>query len=273
LISSLSEQRIIATFLDRETTKIDALIAKKERLIELLQEKRAALVYHAVTKGLDPSVPMKDSRAEWIGEIPAHWEVLKFSREVHIAKGQIDPEVDTYSSMLLIAPNHIESCTGQLLLKQTAEEQGAQSGKYMCRAGEVIYSKIRPALAKVTIAPSDCICSADMYPLNGNSRFINPYLFWLFLSNQFTAWSILEADRVAMPKINRETLNGLKMPNPPLPEQHAIAHYLDNETRMINRMITKVEATIERLQEYRTALISAAVTGKIDVRNKVEGVV
>lgn len=163
------EQRAIATFLDHETAKIDALIAKKERLIELLKEKRAALISHAVTKGLDPSVPMKDSKIKWFGDIPEHWDVRKFSREVHIAEGQIDPEVEPYSSMLLIAPNHIESGTGRLLLKQNAADQGAQSGKYLCRAGEVIYSKIRPALAKVTIAPSDCLCSADMYPMSGGS--------------------------------------------------------------------------------------------------------
>jgi type I restriction enzyme S subunit len=169
--------------------------------------------------------------------------------------------------MLLIAPNHIESATGKLLLKETAAEQGAESGKYLCRAGEVIYSKIRPALAKVTIAPEDCLCSADMYPLAGSQRYENHYICWLFLSQQFTAWSVLESDRVAMPKINRDTLSELRMPVPPLTEQRAIAVYLGQETKKIKRMVAKVEEAIERLQEYRSALITAAVTGKIDVRN------
>jgi len=167
--------------------------------------------------------------------------------------------------MLLIAPNHIESGMGRLIAKETATEQGAESGKYFCRQGEVIYSKIRPALAKATIAPQDCLCSADMYPLNARGRLTNRYLCWLLLSQQFTAWSVLEADRVAMPKINRETLNELRTPVPPTVEQCAITDYLDHETAKIDQMIAKVEIAIERLQEYRTALITAAVTGKIDV--------
>ena len=153
-----------------------------------------------------------------------------------------------------------------MLAKETAAEQGAESGKYLCRAGEVIYSKIRPALAKVTIATEDCLCSADMYPLTGSQRFESRYICRLFLSQQFTAWSVLESDRVAMPKINRETLSELRMPVPPLSEQRAIADYLDRETARIDRMVEKVREAIVRLQEYRTALITAAVTGKIDVR-------
>jgi type I restriction enzyme, S subunit len=92
------------------------------------------------------------------------------------------------------------------------------------------------------------------------------YVFWLLLSAQFAAWSVLESDRVAMPKINRDTLSGLHIPLPPFHEQIAIAHYLDTQALRIDTLIAKVESAIERLQEYRTALITAAVTGKIDVR-------
>src|SRR5690606_33402844 len=138
--------------LDQETTKIDDLISEQRRLIELLQEKRRAVISHAVTKGLNPDAPMKDSGVEWLGEIPRHWDLGKFSREIWIAEGQVDPEQEPYKSMPLIAPNHIESGTGRLLELETAEEQGAISGKYWCESGDVIYSKIRPALAKVVIA-------------------------------------------------------------------------------------------------------------------------
>ncbi len=272
------DQHAIADFLDVETAKLNTLIAKKRQLIEKLKEKRTALISRAVTRGLPPEAAraaglnphhkLKPSGIEWLGNIPEHWEVGKFSREVRIAEGQVDPEVEPYASMLLIAPNHIESATGRLLARETAAEQGAESGKYLCRAREVIYSKIRPALAKVAIAPEDCLCSADMYPLSGGRHFENRYICWLFLSQQFTAWSVLESDRVAMPKINRETLGELRMPVPPIPEQRAIAGHLDRETAKIDRMVAKVEEAIERLQEYRTALITAAVTGKIDVRTK-----
>lgn len=106
--------------------------------------------------------------------------------------------------MVLIAPNHIQSGTGQLLELENADEQGAISGKYFCKAGDVIYSKIRPALRKVCIAPEDCLCSADMYPLHAHSGLTNEFLFRWILTEQFSAFAVLESDRVAMPKINRE---------------------------------------------------------------------
>lgn len=270
------EQRAIADFLDRETAKIDTLVAKKRTLIERLKEKRTALISRTVTRGLppdaaraaglDPHPKLKPSGIDWLGDVPEHWEIGKFSREVRIAEGQADPEIEPYVSMVLVAPNHIESGTGRLLAKETAADQGAISGKYLCRAGEVIYSKIRPALAKAVLAPEDCLCSADMYPMSSVGRLRSRYLLLTLLSKQFTAWSVLEADRVAMPKVNRETLNDLRLPVPPGNEQEEIAGFLERETANIDAMAAKVETAIERLQEYRTALITAAVTGKIDVR-------
>lgn len=274
-----AEQLAIGAFLAAQTAKLDALIDKKRALIELLSEKRTTLISQTVTRGLPPEAAraagldqhpkLKDTGIEWLGEIPEHWLVGKFAREVRIAEGQVDPEIEPYASMLLIAPNHVESATGRLLGQETASEQGAISGKYLCRLGEVVYSKIRPVLAKATIAPEDCLCSADMYPMRGYKAITNGYLLWLLLSPEFTAWSVLEADRVAMPKINRETLNELRLPVPPLAEQRAIEEYLQHESASIDDMIEKVEAAIGRLQEYRSALITAAVTGKIDVRQAV----
>ncbi len=270
------EQRTIADFLDRETAKIDTLVAKKRTLIERLKEKRTALISRTVNRGLppdaarqagfDPHPKLKPSGIDWLGDVPEHWRIGKFSREVRIAEGQADPEVEPFASMTLIAPNHVEPATGRLIATETAADQGAISGKYLCRCGDVVYSKIRPALAKVAIAPGDCLCSADMYPMTPTGDLQCNYLFRLLLSSQFTAWSILEADRVAMPKVNRETLNELRLPVPPLSEQESMIAFLDRETAKIDTLVSKVETAIERLQEYRTVLITAAVTGKIDVR-------
>ncbi len=324
------EQRAIADFLDAETGKIDALVAKKRELIERLKEKRAALISRTVTRGLPPgaegrarlpgaprdgdanaggfgetALPTNDMRAgktrppvapqlpdghddkgrarspnapprlkpsgiPWLGDVPEDWEVSRFSREVLIAEGQVDPEQEPWISMLLIAPNHIGPGTGRILGLETAGEQGAESGKYLCKKGEIVYSKIRPALAKVAIAPEDCLCSADMYPLRTRGRMEHGYLFWFLLSPEYTAWATLESERVAMPKVNRDTLGGAHLPVPPLPEQRAIAAFLDRETAKIDALATKVEEAIERLQEYRAALITAAVTGKIDVRRETQ---
>lgn len=261
------EQRTIAAFLDYETARIDRLIAQQQRLIELLKEKREAVISHAVTKGLNPDAPMKDSGVEWLGQVPEHWEVLKFNHCASIRNGQVDPTAPPYNDYILIAPNHIESGTGRLLEKQTAEEQGADSGKYLCKLGEVVYSKIRPSLAKVCLSPeNNVICSADMYPINGKNGLNNHFLMWFLLSNSFTRFAVNQADRVAMPKINRDSLGECRIPVPPKFEQDKIVTLIKHKTAVLDALIEKSANATLLMQERRTALISAAVTGKIDLR-------
>ena len=175
-------QRAIADYLDRETTRLDALVAAKERVLGLLAEKRLALITRAVTRGLDPRARLRDSGIPWLGEIPAHWETSKFTWSIFIIEGQVDPEIEPYVNMPLIAPNHIESETGRLLCTETAADQGAISGKYLCQCGDVIYSKIRPALRKATIAVEQCLCSADMYPLRSRKDVQPEFLLFFLLS-------------------------------------------------------------------------------------------
>lgn len=264
-VPSLEEQSAIATFLNRETAKIDALVAEQQKLIALLKEKRQAVISHAVTKGLDPSVPMKDSGVEWLGEVPAHWDVAQFRRHVYIAEGQVNPEAVGFREMALIAPNHVEPGTGRIIELETAEQQAAESGKYFCKAGDVIYSKIRPALRKVCIAPTECLCSADMYPLRPHAGLTGKFLLWFILSEQFSSLAVLESERVAMPKINRETLNEVMVVVPPDSEQKLISEFIARETTKFDALTAEAQSAIALLQERRTALISAAVTGQIKV--------
>ena len=262
------EQTQIALFLDHETAKIDSLIAKQEKLIELLKEKRQAVISHAVTKGLNSNVPMKDSGVEWLGEVPEHWKVIKFNHVVQIRNGLVDPRDDKFKNLILYAPNHIEKATGKILYKETAEEQGADSNKYLCFKGEVIYSKIRPALAKVAICEeATALCSADMYPMDSYNGLSNQFLYYFILSDSFTEAVILDSDRVAMPKINRESLSDYKLPIPPMNEQLKIIDFIEMTGKYLDCLETKAVQAIQLMQERRTALISAAVTGKIDVRN------
>ncbi|MBI4553893.1 MAG: restriction endonuclease subunit S [Candidatus Latescibacteria bacterium] len=261
-LPGLRHQRAVADYLDRETARLDALVAAKERLLGLLAEKRRALITRAVTRGLAPNVLLRDSGLLWLGQIPAHWGTSKFSWSVSIAEGQVDPEVEPYLSMLLIAPNHIESGTGKLISRETAAVQTAISGKYLCQAGDVIYSKIRPALRKATLAPGECLCSADMYPLRPRQGLDAEYLLFFLLSEPFSVWAVLESDRVAMPKINRETLNDLRLPVPPLQEQKTIIAYIASETAKLDALRAVTERTIGLLKERRAALIAAAVEGK-----------
>ncbi|EOG1818556.1 restriction endonuclease subunit S [Enterobacter hormaechei] len=261
------EQRNILKFLDHQTARIDDLIEKQQQLIELLKEKRQAVISHAVTKGLIPDVPMKDSGVEWLGKVPDHWKLIKFSHCVSIRSGQVDPRKLPYCDYWLIAPNHIVSGEGRIINLETAKDQGADSGKYLCRTGEVIYSKIRPALVKACLSPSDkVLCSADMYPMSSYNGLTNNFLLLYLLSDAFTRFAVNQADRVAMPKINRESLSDCKIPVPPIEEQEKIYSHVREALEKLDVLLQKSQLTIEFFQERRTALISAAVTGKIDVR-------
>ncbi len=264
---SEERQHLIANYLDRETARIDGLIAEKERMLALLEEKRAALISRVVTRGLDPNAPLKPSGQEWLGEIPAHWPMTKFSWDVFVSEGQVDPEDDRFSEMILVAPNHIESRTGQITHTETSADQGAISGKYLCKQGDVLYSKIRPALRKVALAEEDCLCSADMYALRPSERLVPEYLQYFLLSEEFSTWAELESARVAMPKINRETLNAIRIPIPPLEEQEHIVSEIMNETKKIDLQRKAIRVSAGLLKERRAALITAVVTGALPVED------
>jgi type I restriction enzyme, S subunit len=269
-VPPFDEQALIVAFLCHETAKIDTLISEQQRLIELLKEKRQAAISHAVTKGLNPAARMKNSGIEWLGEVPKHWELPSFRRVARIEEGQVSPTDERFSDWILVAPNHIESGTGRLLQRETAAEQAAISGKYRVRAGEVVYSKIRPALNKVCIPDTDCLCSADMYPIRVLGGMLAPYLLYLMLSQSFVKLMVDESMRVAMPKVNRDTLYACRVAIPPATEQRAIVLHIKSAAEKYDALAGEAQRAIALLQERRTALISAAVTGKIDVRGPAE---
>lgn len=261
----IKEQRAIATFLDRETAQIDQLIERQNALIERLRERRSATITYFATRGLHPEVEFRDSGSPYLGQVPSHWTVSHFGLEMAINAGLVDPTVASWSDAVMIAPNHIESGTGRILGRETAEEQGAESGKYTVGAGQLIYSKIRPALNKVTVAREDCLCSADMYGLTSRKGDSHRYLMYYMLSSPFHSFASEMSARVKMPKINREELGAAPWLRPPQPEQREIADHLDRETAKIDALITKAGRHVELAKERRSALITAAVTGQIDV--------
>lgn len=277
-------QSSVADFLDRKTAAIDDVLRKKERLIELLEEKRQALIARAVATGIvDDSVATsgtpaaevargatessrrREFAASIFGILPVHWNVVKFGAAVAISEGQVNPRAQEYESMPLIAPNHIESMTGRLLALESASDQNAISGKYRVRSGDVLYSKIRPALRKVAIAPTKGLCSADMYPMRFRNDGDQRYLKWLLLSESFARIVVLFSDRVAMPKVNRDTLCALPIPLPPTDEQRRISDYLDEKMQVLATLIQHQRRTISLLMEYRQSIIAAAVTGTLDI--------
>ena len=244
----LPEQRAIAAFLDRETAKIDALVAKKERLIELLQEKRTALISHAVTKGLDPDVPLKDSGVEWLGEIPAHWEVKQLRWAITFQRGHDLPSDDREEGDVpLVSSSGISSTHS----KAIAKAPGIVTGRYG------------------TIGQFYLI-NQSYWPLNTTLYSIdlhgNEPRFLLYMLIHMSPLFLLHSIKSAVPGVDRNDVHADHTAVPHLSEQRAIAAFLDRETAQIDSLIAKVQEAISRLKELRTALISAAVTGKIDVR-------
>jgi type I restriction enzyme S subunit len=263
-VPPLSEQRAIAAFLDQETAKIDALVEKKERLIALLQEKRTALISHTVTKGLDPTVPMKDSGVEWLGAIPAHWEVKRLSELVSLFNGYpFDSE-------------HFLRGDGIPLVRIRD-----------LNANETEVNYAGPVPESVWVEPGDVIIGMDgdfnvarwrgqrallnqrlccVRPLEGTVIDFIAYLipFPLKVVNDLTYSTTVK-------HLSSSDVLKIRLGVPPVSEQRAIAALLDRETAKIDALVAKVREAIERLKEYRTALISSAVTGKIDVREAVSG--
>jgi type I restriction enzyme S subunit len=242
----LPEQRAIAAFLDRETAKIDTLIAKKERLIELLDEKRTALISRAVTKGLDPAVPMKDSGVAWLGEVPKVWEVKRLGIVAPLQRGH---DLTTSEHREGIVP--VISSSGISGFHDIAQVKGpgVVTGRYGT-IGQIYYVETDYWPMNTTLY---------VYDFKGNYP---RYIYHLLSILPFDTYS----GKSAVPGVDRKDLNSLAVVCPPHSEQEDIATYLDNETAKVDTLIARVQDGIERLREYRAALIAAAVTGKIDVR-------
>ena len=267
LIPPPAEQAAIVRFLDWTNGRLERAIRAKRKVIALLNEQKQAIIHRAATRGLDPSIPLKPSGIPWLGAIPEHWTLKRFKFLATINSGQVDPRNAEYRDLVLIAPNHIQSGSGRLLKQETAEVQGADSGKYLVRRGQVIYSKIRPNLRKATIAPCDCLCSADMYPIDPTTGELSTdYLLLLLLSQPFTKFAVDTSMRVAMPKVNREALADCLMWYPGANEQSLILEFIAREGAPIDAAISRREREIVFLREYRTRLVADVVTGKLDVR-------
>ena len=274
---SIDEQKAIASFLDRETAKIDALIAKKERLIELLQEKRTAIISHAVSKGLDSTVPMKDSGVEWLDEIPEHWKVTKLGAKCSVKarlgwKGLKASEYVEDGYIFLSTPNIKEKDIDFENVNYITAERYFESPEIMLEIDDVLIAKDGSTLGIVNVVrslPAPTTVNSSIAVIRHKQSFDSVFLYY-FLASEYTQNVIQRMkDGMGVPHLFQADLRKFTILTPPIPEQKVIASYLDRETVKIDALITKIREGIEKLKEYRTALISAAVTGKIDVRNEV----
>ena len=269
-IPSLREQRAIAAFLDRETAKIDSLVAKKQRLIELLGEKRTALINRAVARGLEPNVPMKDSCVDWLGEIPAHWDVTALRRLIaqvaHPLK--VDPE-RVYREI------GIRSWGKGIFHKDPI--QGVHLGDkkvFNIRPGELVLNIVFAWEGAVAVTSEDdrgMIASHRFPTFQHVSTLVDlDYLFMFLQSEHGRALMALNSPGAAGRNrtIRIDAFLEEEIPLPPLKEQQEIVTAFRSNEQRLQSLSAKVREAIGCLKELRTVLISAAVTGRIDVREE-----
>jgi type I restriction enzyme S subunit len=248
----VDEQHSIAAFLERKTGEIDDLVAKKRQLIELLEEKRIAVITYAVTKGLDPDVAMKDSGVEWLGEIPVHWQVRPLRWALSVRSGEALPNSDFQLreeaglDVVVIGGNGVMGYTNRV------------NTPFAC----IAIGRVGALCGNVHVVDPPAWVTDNALMVSDMKGFDREYLALLLRVLDLNRW----ASQNAQPLITGGFVKAQRVCVPPAGEQHAIATSAGRETARIDQLIGRVRAAIERLEELRAALISAAVTGKIDVR-------
>lgn len=272
LVPPRREQDALAAFLDRETARIDALIAKNGRLLALLKEKRTALITRAVTKGLDPTVPMKDSGVEWLGKVPAHWEVKRLwhltPSDRRIMYGIVLPGPNVDDGVPIVKGGDVSRDRLRLdALCRTTFEIESGYARSRLRGGDLVLA-IRGSIGEVAMVPDElqgANLTQDAARVAYTSQTLGPWLLYALQSTVVFAQLEAGALGATIRGINIRDLKRASIPVPARVEQQRIAAFLNEATARIDALARKVRDAIAILREYRTALISAAVTGQIDV--------
>jgi len=272
----------IIEFLDREIGKLDTLIAKQEQLIELLQEKRQAIISHAVTKGLNPSAKMKDSSVEWLGMVPEGWAPLPIKLVISTRKGVAFKVEDFREDGVMVAKaSDIKNLTIQKSTVYLPNEFVSLYPKAVLKTGDIILSTVgstpnvvNSAVGQIARLPANldgCMLNQNTVVFTPDStRLTNEYLFFLVRTRRYREHLNLNAHGTAnQASLNVQDMLDIYFAIPSINEQMQITDYLDKETFKIDTLIDKAKRSIGLAKEHRTALISAAVTGKIDVREAV----
>lgn len=271
LIPSLYEQQTIVDYLNRETAEMDALITEQEELVSLLKQKRSAIISEAVCRGLDPTVPMKDSGVEWLGMVPTVWKVSQIGRYYEVQLGKMlqtkkvrndDLEVPYFKVQNIqwsgISEDNVSLmfCSASSISQYSIE----QGDLLICEGGEVGRSAIVDRIYKGYIIQN------ALHRVRGKNGNYNKFLYYVMVAVVTTGWIDQLCNKATIAHFTKEKLSKLQIPIPPLSEQKSIVNYLDHETSEIDHLIADCETSIQLLKQRRTALISEAVTGKIDVR-------
>lgn len=258
-----AEQNQIVRFLDWKVSEINKLIGIRRKEIQELEEYRAVKLAFTTHYGVNKSRKIKDSGYSWIGGVPDDWHVRAFSKVAVVKSNLVQPE--NYMDEMQVSPASIEKNTGKIIQTQTVRESGIISGNHRFYKGQILYSKVRPLLNKVTIAPFDGLCSADMYPIE--TTLDTKYFVYFMLSQNFLGQLSMSGNRVKMPKINQDELSSILILFPDIKEQEHIVTKLDQLFALVDDQIERIKQDISLLQELKSVVISNTVTGKIDVRN------
>lgn len=273
---SSQEQYAIAAFLDRETAKIDTLVAEQEKLIDLLKEKRQAVISHAVTKGLDPNVPMKDSGVEWLGEVPEHWHVVQLKRildepMMYGANEAADDDTPNHPRFVRITDitedGDLREDTFRSLPPSTASP-------YILQNGDILLARSGATVGKSFIYKDSWgICCFAGYLIRARAKreiMNHDFLYKCFQSDFYWKYIGSEQIQATIQNVSAQKYGSLVIPIPPISEQSDIVRLLAEEEKRIQELMQEAQKAISLLKERRSALISAAVTGKIDVRGLAE---
>lgn len=267
-----SEQSAIAAFLNRETGKIDALIEEQKRLIVLLKEKRQVVISHAVTKGLNPDAPMKDAGNEWLGEVPEHWTITEIKRYCrNITDGaHISPETKNGVYCFVSTKDLVEDAVDYDGCLRTSKESYEYLVRTGCRpeVGDVLFSKDGTIGRTVVIREKrEFVVASSLIIIRPALDLLDPTFLHFLCQTTFVRGQVESFVKGAgLPRLSIQNLLRIVGVFPPLVEQASIASYLVEATARFDKLIREADAAITLLQERRSALISAAVTGKIDVR-------
>ena len=272
-IPTVQEQSAIANFLDRETAKIDALVEQQQLLIKLLKEKRQAVISRAVTKGLDPNAPMKDSGVEWLGEVPEHWGVVKLANVATAVGDGLHgtPEyVDESECYFINGNNLVDGCIEITSSTRCVSAKVASTYAVPLTDRSVLVS-INGTIGNLALYRGESVTLGKSAAyINCSDRLDRAFLLALLSSTPTKSYFKLAVTGTTISNLSLEAVRNMKLPLPPLADQMAIIQALQSAIFPLDSLIAESAKALALFQERRSALISAAVTGKIDVRELVE---
>jgi len=264
----LSEQQKIAQFLDDKTAKIDQAVDLAEKQIALLKEHKQILIQNAVTRGLNPDAPLKDSGVEWIGQVPEHWEVKKLKFVSKINQHTLPENTNGSLSIKYVDIGSVSFENGIEKVENFSFKNAPSRARRLANRGDIVVSTVRTYLKAITMVKEehqDCIFSTGFAVITSNKCLEDNFFELYAKSDAFTEQVSVFSKGMSYPAINSTDLSNLWITVPPISEQQKIADYLEIQVSKINQAIALKTAHIEKLKEYKSVLINDVVTGKVQV--------